>query len=209
MTGVSEWSLTSSAGQWTIDWQVGGQANSATCTLLVAADGTASSVRSRLEIDVEKHRYQFPIAVLYGRQLGVSSRAYVGCSPDPGANGVAYSAGRWGNESGFSHIGRGARFLEARERKGASPSTGTVVPWRCFRFTALWRGLPARRAAKQAVPGEGGGGAAWRRAARDAPSARSMGMNTCFRVADQLAIALSALNPGFSTGTGFTCSGRI
>ena len=28
VTGVSEWSLTSSAGQWTIDWQVGGQANS-------------------------------------------------------------------------------------------------------------------------------------------------------------------------------------
>ena len=62
--------------------------------------------------------------------------------------------------------------MEARERRGASPSTGTVVPWRCFRFTALWRGLPARRAAKQAVPGEGGGGAAWRRAARDAPSAQ-------------------------------------
>jgi 2-polyprenyl-6-methoxyphenol hydroxylase-like FAD-dependent oxidoreductase len=44
------------------------------CTLLVGADGTGSSVRSRLDIDIQRHRYHHPIAVLYGKQRTVPEK---------------------------------------------------------------------------------------------------------------------------------------
>ena len=87
--------------------------------------------------------------------------------------------------------------MEARERV----LQRQLALWcrRCFRFTALWRGLPARRATSKPYRGRGGGAVGDARHAMH--PARSMGMNTCFRVADQLAIALNALNPVY-TGTG-------
>ena len=72
ITGLSDWSLTRVTENWRVDWQADNQSVSATCTLLVAADGTASTVRSRLKIGLDRHRYQYPIAVLCGRQQGVS-----------------------------------------------------------------------------------------------------------------------------------------
>ena len=63
ITGLSDWSLTRVAENWRVDWQADNQSASATCTLLVAADGTASTVRSRLKIGLDRHRYQYPIAV--------------------------------------------------------------------------------------------------------------------------------------------------
>ena len=49
ISGLSEWSLKRSSG-YGIDWQVGDQSDVATCTVLVGADGTASTVRSHLKI---------------------------------------------------------------------------------------------------------------------------------------------------------------
>jgi 2-octaprenylphenol hydroxylase len=72
ITGLSDWLLTRVTENWSVDWQADNQSVSATCTLLVAADGTASTVRSRLKIGLDRHRYQYPIAVLCGRQQGVS-----------------------------------------------------------------------------------------------------------------------------------------
>lgn len=72
ITSLSDWSLTRVMENWRVDWQADNQSASATCTLLVAADGTASTVRSRLEIGLDRYRYQYLIAVLYGRQQGVS-----------------------------------------------------------------------------------------------------------------------------------------
>lgn len=64
ITGVSDWSLTQAAGSWRVNWRSGDQSPSATCALLEVADGTASTVRSRLKIGLDRHRYQYPIAVL-------------------------------------------------------------------------------------------------------------------------------------------------
>ena len=39
-------------------------------------------------------------------------------------------------------------FFGSARQKGAAPPISAVVPWRCSRFTALRRGLPARCIAK-------------------------------------------------------------
>ena len=60
-------------------------------------------------------------------------------------------------------------------------------------FTALWRGYPP---VAQQASRTGEGAVVLLGDARHAMHpARSMGMNTCFRVADQLAIAPAAFNP--------------
>ena len=197
VTGVSEWSLTSSEGQWTIDWRVGEQTDSATCTLLVAADGTASAVRSRLEIDVEKHRYQFPIAVLYGRQLGVGPERTldVHLTEERMVSLIPRIGGQ--TKVGFpistEEIGFWKRETEeALQRQLALWCPG--VAFDSLRFGAVYPPV-----AQQSKPYQGKGAVVLMGDARHAMHpARSMGMNTCFRVADQLAVALSALNPGFS-----------
>ena len=187
--------LTSSAGQWTIDWQVGGQANSATCTLLVAADGTASSVRSRLEIDVVKHRYQFPIAVLYGRQLGVSSERTLDVHLTQ-ERMVSLIPRVGGKRKWVSHIGRGARFWKREKEEVLHRQLALWCPGVAFdslRFGAVYPPV-----AQQSKPYRGRGRwCCWRRAARDAPSAQH-GNEYLLSRGDQLAIALNALNPGFS-----------
>ena len=72
LTGLTDWSLTRSTGNWCIKWQGAEAPALARCTLLVAADGTASTVRDRLRIGLDRHHYQLPIALLFGRQRGVA-----------------------------------------------------------------------------------------------------------------------------------------
>ena len=67
ISGVSEWSLDRVRAGWRISWRGVSGEGQLTCSLLVGADGTASPVRSRLGIEIDRHRYQYPIAVLYGR----------------------------------------------------------------------------------------------------------------------------------------------
>ena len=197
ITGLSEWSLTRAAGNWRIEWQAAHQLGSATCTVLVAADGTASAVRSRLKIGLDRHRYQYPIAVLYGRQQGVSDERtldvylakerMVSLIPRTGgATKVGFPVST--EEIGFWKTGS----EEALERR--------LAEW-CpeMKFESLAFGAIYPPVSQQSEPYQGDGAVVLIGDARHAMHpARSMGMNTCFRVADQLADSLGGLSSGFS-----------
>ena len=197
ITGLSEWSLTRAAGNWRIEWQAAHQVGSATCTVLVAADGTASAVRSRLKIGLDRHRYQYPIAVLYGRQQGVSDERtldvylaeerMVSLIPRTGgATKVGFPVST--EEIGFWKTGS----EEALQRR--------LAEW-CpeIEFESLAFGAIYPPVSQQSEPYQGDGAVVLIGDARHAMHpARSMGMNTCFRVADQLADSLGALSSGFS-----------
>ena len=197
ITGLSEWSLTRAAGNWRIEWQAAHQLGSATCTVLVAADGTASAVRSRLKIGLDRHRYQYPIAVLYGRQQGVSDERtldvylaeerMVSLIPRTGgATKVGFPVST--EEIGFWKTGS----EEALRRR--------LAEW-CpeIEFESLAFGAIYPPVSQQSEPYQGDGAVVLIGDARHAMHpARSMGMNTCFRVADQLADSLGDLSSGFS-----------
>ena len=197
ITGLSEWSLTRAAGNWRIEWQAAHQLGSATCTVLVAADGTASAVRSRLKIGLDRHRYQYPIAVLYGRQQGVSDERtldvylaeerMVSLIPRTGgATKVGFPVST--EEIGFWKTGS----EEALQRR--------LAEW-CpeIEFESLAFGAIYPPVSQQSEPYQGDGAVVLIGDARHAMHpARSMGMNTCFRVADQLADSLGGLSSGFS-----------
>jgi len=197
ITGLSEWSLTRAAENWRIEWQAAHQLGSATCTVLVAADGTASAVRSRLKIGLDRHRYQYPIAVLYGRQQGVSDERtldvylaeerMVSLIPRTGgATKVGFPVST--EEIGFWKTGS----EEALQRR--------LAEW-CpeIEFESLAFGAIYPPVSQQSEPYQGDGAVVLIGDARHAMHpARSMGMNTCFRVADQLADSLGALSSGFS-----------
>ncbi|MEL0260253.1 MAG: FAD-dependent monooxygenase, partial [Halieaceae bacterium] len=197
ITGLSEWSLSRAAGNWRIEWQAAHQLGSATCTVLVAADGTASAVRSRLKIGLDRHRYQYPIAVLYGRQQGVSDERtldvylaeerMVSLIPRTGgATKVGFPVST--EEIGFWKTGS----EEALQRR--------LAEW-CpkIEFESLAFGAIYPPVSQQSEPYQGDGAVVLIGDARHAMHpARSMGMNTCFRVADQLADSLGALSSGFS-----------
>ena len=197
ITGLSDWSLTRAAGNWRIEWQAVHQLGSATCTVLVAADGTASAVRSRLKIGLDRHRYQYPIAVLYGRQQGVSDERtldvylaeerMVSLIPRTGgATKVGFPVST--EEIGFWKTGSEA----ALQRRLAEwcPEIG---------FESLAFGAIYPPVSQQSKSYQGDGAVVLIGDARHAMHpARSMGMNTCFRVADQLADSLGGLSSGFS-----------
>ena len=197
ITGLSEWSLTRAAGNWRIEWQAAHHLGSATCTVLVAADGTASAVRSRLKIGLDRHRYQYPIAVLYGRQQGVSDERtldvylakerMVSLIPRTGgATKVGFPVST--EEIGFWKTGS----EEALQRR--------LAEW-CpeIEFESLAFGAIYPPVSQQSEPYQGDGAVVLIGDARHAMHpARSMGMNTCFRVADQLADSLGGLSSGFS-----------
>ena len=197
ITGLSEWSLTRAAGSWRIEWQAAHQLGSATCTVLVAADGTASAVRSRLKIGLDRHRYQYPIAVLYGRQQGVSDERtldvylakerMVSLIPrTDGATKVGFPVST--EEIGFWKTGS----EEALQRRLAEWCPG-------MKFESLAFGAIYPPVSQQSEPHQGDGAVVLIGDARHAMHpARSMGMNTCFRVADQLADSLECLSSGFS-----------
>ncbi len=197
ITGLSEWSLTRAAGSWRIEWQAAHQLGTATCTVLVAADGTASTVRSRLRMGLDRHRYQYPIAVLYGRQQGVSDERtldvylaeerMVSLIPRTGgATKVGFPVST--EEIGFWKTGS----EEALQRRLAEWCLG-------IKFESLAFGAIYPPVSQQSKPYQGEGALVLIGDARHAMHpARSMGMNTCFRVADQLADSLGGLSSGFS-----------
>ena len=197
ITGLSEWSLSRAAGNWRIEWQAAHQLGSATCTVLVAADGTASAVRSRLKIGLDRHRYQYPIAVLYGRQQGVSDERtldvylakerMVSLIPRTGgATKVGFPVST--EEIGFWKTGS----EEALQRRLAEWCPG--VSFESLAFGAIYPPV-----SQQSEPYQGDGAVVLIGDARHAMHpARSMGMNTCFRVADLLADSLGSLSSGFS-----------
>ena len=197
ITGLSEWSLTRAAGNWRIEWQASHQLGSATCTVLVAADGTASTVRSRLKIGLDRHRYQYPIAVLYGRQQGVSDERTldVYLAEDRMVSLIPRTGGA--TKVGFPVSTEEISFWKTASEDALK---GRLAEW-CpeVEFESLAFGAIYPPVSQQSEPYRGEGAVVLIGDARHAMHpARSMGMNTCFRVADQLADSLGGLSSGFS-----------
>ena len=197
ITGVSDWSLTRVAENWRVDWQADNQSASATCTLLVAADGTASTVRSRLEIGLDRHRYQYPIAVLYGRQQGVSHERMldVYLAEERMVSLIPRTGGA--TKVGFPVSSEDIGFWKTASEEALKRRLAEWCPGIDFESLAFGAIYPP--VSQQSEPYQGEGALVLIGDARHAMHpARSMGMNTCFRVADQLAASLRCLSSDFS-----------
>ena len=195
--GIDHWHLARDGSAWRIDFLQNGHERSLRCTLLVGADGTGSSVRKKLGIQVHRHRYQYPIAVLYGRlaeQLKERTLDVYLCHER--MLSVIPRTGGW------SKIGVP---IDAAELAGWRDSSSDELTARLQRwcpvldFEQLSFGAIYPPISLQTEPFVGEGAALLLGDACHAMHpARSQGMNTCFRVADQLATAISSLPSGFS-----------
>ena len=197
ITGLSDWSLTRVTENWRVDWQADNQSASATCTLLVAADGTASTVRSRLKIGLDRHRYQYPIAVLYGRQQGVSHERTldVYLAEERMVSLIPRTGGA--TKVGFPVSSEDISFWKTGSEEALLRRLAEWCPG--IEFESLAFGAIYPPVSQQSEPYRGEGALVLIGDARHAMHpARSMGMNTCFRVADQLAASLGGLSSGFS-----------
>lgn len=197
ITALPEWSLTRAAGNWHVEWQAAHQSGSATCTVLVAADGTASTVRSRLKIGLDRHRYQYPIAVLYGRQQGVSDERTldVYLAEDRMVSLIPRTGGA--TKVGFPVSTEEIGFWKTASEDAWKRRLSEWCP--AVEFESLAFGAIYPPVSQQSEPYRGEGAVVLIGDARHAMHpARSMGMNTCFRVADQLADSLGGLSSGFS-----------
>ena len=197
ISGLSDWSLTRSTGFWGIEWQAGDQSDVATCTVLVGADGTASTVRSHLKIGLDRHRYQYPIAVLYGRQRGVSDERTldVYLAKERMVSLIPRTGGR--TKVGFPVSPEDIGFWKTGSEDALRRRLAEWCPEVSFETLAFGAIYPP--VSQQSKPYQGEGAVVLIGDARHAMHpARSMGMNTCFRVADQLADSLRCLSSGFS-----------
>ena len=195
--GAKRWALTRAQACWHLSWESSKGPEEISCTLLVGADGTGSSVRSRLAIDIQRHRYHYPIAVLYGRQRTVPEKRTldVHLTHNRMLSLIPRTGG--GTKIGFPiaveelALWRDAPELQLHEQLREWCPT---LDFETLAFGALYPPV-----SQQTEAYEGEGAAVLMGDARHAMHpARSMGMNTCFRVADQLANMMAALSPGFS-----------
>ena len=195
--GAKRWALTRAQACWHLSWESSKGPEEISCTLLVGADGTGSSVRSRLAIDIQRHRYHYPIAVLYGRQRTVPEKRTldVHLTHNRMLSLIPRTGG--GTKIGFPiaveelTLWRDAPELQLHEQLREWCPT---LDFETLAFGALYPPV-----SQQSEAYEGEGAAVLMGDARHAMHpARSMGMNTCFRVADQLANMIAALPPGFS-----------
>ena len=197
ITGLSDWSLSRAAGSWRVSWQSGDQSPSATCTVVMAADGTASTVRSRPKIGLDRHRYQSPIAVLYGRQQNVSDERTldVYLAEERMVSLIPRTGGA--TKVGFPVSPEDISFWKT----GSEGALQRLLDEWCpgVSFDSLTFGAIYPPVSQQSEPYRGEGALVLIGDARHAMHpARRMGMNTCFRVADQLADSLRCLSSGFS-----------
>lgn len=197
VTGVDRWELKREAAGWRVDFRGKEVEGSVTCTLLVGADGTGSLVRSRLGIAAHRHRYHFPIAVLYGRQIGV---------PDVRTLDVHLTEKRMVSliprTGGWTKIGfpiDAAELPQWRDQttQALNARLRTWCPLLDFQELQFGAIYPPVSLTTDLYQGEGAA-VLLGDACHAMHPARSQGMNTCFRVADQLASRLRALSSGFS-----------
>ena len=195
--GAKHWSLTRAQACWHLSWESSQGTEEISCTLLIGADGTGSSVRSRLDIDIQRHRYHHPIAVLYGKQRTVPEKRTLDVHLTE--NRMLSLIPRTG---GGTKIGFPIAVEELTLWRDAPESQlhDQLRQW-CptLDFETLTFGALYPPVSQQSEAYEGEGAAVLMGDARHAMHpARSMGMNTCFRVADQLANMIAELSPGFS-----------
>jgi 2-octaprenyl-3-methyl-6-methoxy-1,4-benzoquinol hydroxylase len=197
ITDLADWSLSRAVGSWRVDWQTVEQSGSATCTVLVAADGTASTVRSRLKMGLDRHRYQYPIAVLYGRQKDVCDKRTldVYLAEERMVSLIPRTGGA--TKVGFPVSPEDIGFWKTGSEDALQRRLNEWCPGVSFESLAFGAIYPP--VSQQSEPYQGEGALVLIGDARHAMHpARSMGMNTCFRVADQLADSLTCLKSGFS-----------
>ncbi len=195
--GAKRWTLTRSKGCWHLSWKSSQGAEDISCSMLVGADGTGSSVRSRLDIDIQRHRYQYPIAVLYGRQRAVPEKRTldVHLTKDRMLSLIPRTGGD--TKIGFPIAAEELPLLRDAPESHLHEQLHEWCPTLDFETLAFGAIYPPVSQQSQAYVGEGA--AVLIGDARHAMHpARSMGMNTCFRVADQLAGMITELSPGFS-----------
>jgi p-hydroxybenzoate 3-monooxygenase len=197
LAGISQWQVERAGQGWRIDWHSDGASGGVRCTLLVGADGTASSLRHHFDISLERHRYQYPITVLYGRQRALPDARTldVYLCRERMVSMIPRTGG--GTKVGFPVAPEEITFWRNEREDRLQDRLYEWCPSAEFDFLAFGAIYPPVSQKSAAYLGEGAmtliGDA--RHAMHPA---RSMGMNTCFRVADQLAGLLSELPPGFT-----------
>lgn len=197
VTNVSHWSIERGNGQWTVYWKQAEDTGEFDCTLLVGADGTASSVRRTLKMDIERHRYQYPIAVLYGQLRDVPERRTLDVFVT--ADRIVSMIPRTGGESklGLPIESEELPFWRDQPEDVLRSRLAQWCPQLEFEHVSFGDIYPPVSQQSKAYTGQGA--AVLIGDARHAMHpARSMGMNTCFRVAGQLAECLKILSSGFS-----------
>jgi 2-polyprenyl-6-methoxyphenol hydroxylase-like FAD-dependent oxidoreductase len=197
ISGISDWSLDRVRGGWQIHWAGAGESGTLRCTLLVGADGTASPVRSKLGVRIDRHRYQYPIAVLYGRLMDTPEMRTldVHLLHERMVSMIPRTGG--GTKIGFPIA---SDELSMWRNQPESVLHNQLQQW-CpnLEFEHLAFGAVYPPVSQQAESYRGDGAAVLIGDARHAMHpARSMGMNTCFRVADRLASLLKGLRAGFA-----------
>jgi len=195
--GAKRWALRRAQACWHLSWEASKGPEEISCTLLVGADGTGSSVRSRLDIDIQRHRYHYPIAVLYGRQRTVPEKRTldVHLTQNRMLSLIPRTGG--GTKIGFPIAVEELAFWRDAPESHLHEQLREWCPSLDFETLAFGALYPP--VSQQSGAYEGEGAAVLMGDARHAMHpARSMGMNTCFRVADQLANMIAALPTGFS-----------
>lgn len=197
IAGVSQWTVARADQGWRIHWHADGPSGTLGCTLLVGADGTASSLRHHFDIPLERHRYQYPIAVLYGRQRALPDARTLDVYL--GQDRMISMIPRVGGETkvGFPVASDEIAFWRNESEERIHERLFDWCP--AVEFETLTFGAIYPPVSQQSAGYGGEGAVTLIGDARHAMHpARSMGMNTCFRVADQLANLLDELPPGFT-----------
>ena len=196
-SGVRSWRVQHDKDAWKLDYTLpDGSTRVLRATLLVGADGSGSLVRKRLAIEEIIHRYRYPIAVLYGRTRTPADRRTldVHLTKDRMVSVIPRTGGR--SKIGFpidtSELTR-LRALSSDDLCEQLRRWSPGIELSEAKFGAIYPPVSL-----QSRPFVGEGAAVLIGDASHAMHpARSMGMNTCFRVADQLSKLLSPLGVGF------------